>query len=251
MLAILLKDVPVKRIWAGDTFSSRTFIHSHSDCRMGGLTFVMFVLRFFVFHLYESPKFLMGRGKNAAAVETVHAVAKYNGKTSTLRVEHLDSIDEMFGRDEAETTATAAVKRNLEKFNLSHVRGLFATRKLAFSTSLTILLWGLIGLAFPLYNAFLPYFLATRGAESGDGSISMTYRNTVIIALMGSSLMSAASYIRNPWSVNCCLGSGTSSYWTQGSHVYCYRPHWSISLLLNHCTDLKRLTGMELWIQYH
>ena len=152
----------------------------------------MFVLRFFVFHLYESPKFLMGRGKNAAAVETVHAVAKYNGKTSTLQVEHLDIIDEHFGRNEIETTATAAVKRNLEKFNLSHVRGLFRTKKLAFSTGLTILLWGLIGLAFPLYNAFLPYFLATRGAESGDSSISITYRNTVIIALMGSSLMSVS-----------------------------------------------------------
>ena len=33
--------------------------------RMGGLTLLMFILRFFVFHLYESPKFLMGRGKNA------------------------------------------------------------------------------------------------------------------------------------------------------------------------------------------
>ena len=152
---------------------------------MGGLTFVMFVLRFFVFHLYESPKFLMGRGKNAAAIATVQHIAQYNGKTTTLSVEHLDAIDEQYGRSEADTSATAAVKRNLERFNLSHTRGLFRTRKLAFSTSLTILLWGLIGLAFPLYNAFLPYFLATRGPESGDGSISRTYRNTVIIALMG------------------------------------------------------------------
>jgi hypothetical protein len=171
----------------------------------------MFVLRFLVFHLYESPKFLMGRGKNAAAVETVHAVAKYNGKTSTLQVEHLDIIDEHFGRNETETTATAAVKRNLEKFNLSHVRGLFRTKKLAFSTGLTILLWGLIGLAFPLYNAFLPYFLATRGAESGDSSISITYRNTVIIALMGSSLR-GVSYNRNSRRIDCCMGSRTPSY---------------------------------------
>lgn len=144
----------------------------------------MFVLRFFVFHLYESPKFLMGRGRNADAIKTLHAVAKYNGKTSSLRVEHLDELDGMYATIEADTTAVAAVKRNLEKFNLSHVRGLFRTKKLAFSTSLTILLWGLIGLAFPLYNAFLPYFLATRGAETGNTSIGTTYRNTVIIALM-------------------------------------------------------------------
>jgi hypothetical protein len=155
---------------------------------MGGLTLVMLFLRFFVFHLYESPKFLMGRGKNQGAVNSVHAVAKYNGKTSSLQVEHLNSIDEVYGRNDADTTASAAVNRNLERFNLSHVRGLFHTRKLAFSTSLTILLWGLIGLAFPLYNAFLPYFLATRGAQTGDTSIGITYRNTVIIALMGTSL---------------------------------------------------------------
>jgi hypothetical protein len=152
---------------------------------MGGLTLAMFILRFFVFHLYESPKFLMGRGKNQGAVNTVHAVAKYNGKTSSLQVEHLDSIDEVYGQSDANTTASAAIERNLERFNLSHVRDLFHTRKLAFSTCLTIILWGLIGLAFPLYNAFLPYFLATRGAQTGDTSIGITYRNTVIIALMG------------------------------------------------------------------
>ena len=145
----------------------------------------MFILRFFVFHLYESPKFLMGRGRNQAAVDNIHAIAKYNGTESSLRVGDLDQIDTLYGRNEADTSATAAVKRNLERFNLSHVRGLFATRRLAFSTGLTISLWGLIGLAFPLYNAFLPFFLATRGAKSGDGSISITYRNTVIIALMG------------------------------------------------------------------
>jgi hypothetical protein len=127
----------------------------------------------------------MGRGKNAAAIATVQHIAQYNGKTTSISVAHLDAIDEQYGRSEADTSATAAVKRNLERFNLSHIRGLFRTRKLAFSTSLTILLWGLIGLAFPLYNAFLPYFLATRGAEAGDSSISTTYRNTVIIALMG------------------------------------------------------------------
>jgi hypothetical protein len=154
---------------------------------MGGLTFVMFILRFFVFHLRESPKFLMGRGRNADAVASVQAVAKYNGKTSSLQLEHLEQVDEMYGQSEVarESTAVAAVKRNIEKFNLAHVRSLFRTKKLAFSTSLTILLWGLIGLAFPLYNAFLPYFLATRGAETGNTSIGVTYRNTVIIALMG------------------------------------------------------------------
>lgn len=43
------------------------------------------------------------------------------------------------------TDAAAAVKRNLEKLNLTHVRALFATKKLAFSTSMIMAVWGLIG----------------------------------------------------------------------------------------------------------
>lgn len=43
----------------------------------------------------------------------------------------------------------------------------------------------IIGLGFPLYNAFLPYIQATRGAEFGDGSTYITYRNSLIIATLG------------------------------------------------------------------
>lgn len=103
-----------------------------------------------------------------------------------------------------QTDAAAALKRNLEKLNLTHVRALFASKKLAFSTVLIMAVWGLIGkfqpepirslfvlthpfsgLAYPLYNAFIPYILATRGAEYGDGSTYITYRNSLIIAVLG------------------------------------------------------------------
>ena len=49
-----------------------------------------FVLRFFVFHLYESPKYLMGRGRDAEAVEVIHKIAAYNGRTSSLTLEMLE-----------------------------------------------------------------------------------------------------------------------------------------------------------------
>jgi hypothetical protein len=65
------------------------------------------------------------------------------------------------------------------------VRALFATPKLAISTTLLILIWAFIGLGYPLYNAFLPYLQAIRGAEFGDGSTYLTYRNSLIIAVLG------------------------------------------------------------------
>ena len=41
---------------------------------MGGIAMMMFILRFFCFTLYESPKFLMGRGMSNYSLPTVLAV---------------------------------------------------------------------------------------------------------------------------------------------------------------------------------
>ncbi|KAI0260637.1 MFS general substrate transporter [Gloeopeniophorella convolvens] len=182
---------------------------------MGGLMLFLFVLRFFVFHLYESPKYLMGRGRDEEAVEVVHKVAAYNGKTSSLTLEMLRAAEER-GRTRSkgdsslesaqapaiDTSALGAARRTLRAFGTEHITPLFQTRKLAWSTSLLIILWALIGLAFPLYNSFVTYLyatfpfprlplltvfcsLATRGADFGDGSTYITYRNQVIISVIG------------------------------------------------------------------
>lgn len=134
--------------------------------------FILWAIRFFLFKLYESPKYLMGRGRDEAAVEVVHLVAEHNGTTSSLTVEDLKNAGSL-GLEEGpklDASAAGAVKRQLAKFNGGHVRSLFATKKLAYSTSLLIILWGgtflnfsftkidyatllaFIGLAFPLYG---------------------------------------------------------------------------------------------------
>ena len=148
---------------------------------MGGFWMVLFVTRF-LFTLFESPKFLMGRGRDAEAVEVVHQIAVRNGKTSRLLLEDLQSLNEEGVLD---TSSAAAIRRRLQKLDLTHVRALFATRKLAFSTTLIMLVWAFIGIAYPLYNAFLPYIQAQRGADFGDSSTYLTYRNTLIIATTG------------------------------------------------------------------
>jgi hypothetical protein len=146
--------------------------------------FFLWVIRFFLFNLYESPKYLMGRGRDAEAIKVLEKVAIYNGSTNRLTFEQLREIGVVAGAEtEAEEggvvdgSATAAIRRNLEHLKGEHVRSLFATRKLALSTSLLIVLWAFIGLAFPLYNAFITYFLQIRGIEFGDGSVYTTYRN--------------------------------------------------------------------------
>lgn len=149
---------------------------------MGGMAMIMFICRFVFFTLYESPKYLMGKGKDEQAVKIVHEVARRNGKTSSLTLADLQALDV----DGHQSTDTAAIlARRLEKLNFTHVRSLFATRKLAYSATLITTLWAFIGLAFPLYNAFLPFIQARKGAEFGDASIRITYRNLLIVAVMG------------------------------------------------------------------
>jgi hypothetical protein len=110
---------------------------------MGGIMIICWGLRFFVFHLYESPKFLVGRGRDEEAVEVIHKVAAYNGVKSSLRLEHLQAVDREHGAQNAvDTSVAAAAKRTLEMFDTSRVKALFVTRKMAYSTSLLIVLWG-------------------------------------------------------------------------------------------------------------
>ncbi|WWC66074.1 uncharacterized protein I303_108696 [Kwoniella dejecticola CBS 10117] len=159
---------------------------------MGGTALVMFFIRFFIFHIYESPKYFMGKGRDEDAVRIVHEVARRNGKESTLTVEDLRACESLGGAadvitrsEKHESNAKKAIRRKLEQVNGKHIRALFATKRLAFSTSMIMVVWAFIGLAFPLYNAFIPFTLATKGAEFGDSSTYITYRNACIIAVLG------------------------------------------------------------------
>jgi len=52
---------------------------------MGGISMVEFFIRFALFTVFESPKYLMGKGRDEEAVRVVHEVARRNGKTSTCK----------------------------------------------------------------------------------------------------------------------------------------------------------------------
>ncbi|KAK3984841.1 synaptic vesicle 2-related protein [Cladorrhinum sp. PSN332] len=151
---------------------------------VGGLTLVMFLVRFLVFELHESPKYLMGKGRDEDAVIVVREVARQNGKECNLTVEDLRRC-EPEGYVRSKVGAGAAVKRKLEVVKFERVRVLFGTRRLALSTGLIMAIWAFIGLGYPLYNAFLPYIQSQKGVDFGDGSTELTYRNLLIIASLG------------------------------------------------------------------
>jgi len=61
-----------------------------------------------------------------------------------------------------------------------HLKGLFATKKMAYSTVLLCLITLVVDIGLSLYFMFLPYIITTRGAQFGDSSLDITYRNTII-----------------------------------------------------------------------
>ncbi|KAL1699023.1 major facilitator superfamily domain-containing protein [Schizophyllum commune] len=170
---------------------------------LGGTTLVLWAVRFFAFRMFESPRYLVGKGRDAEAVKVIHDIARFNGKEATLTVEELAGVrakgDEekggVVGEDQGERKAHEPVLTRTSVFRMEHMRGLFATPKIALSTSLLVVLWGLIGLASTLYNSFLPFILQNRGNVYGDGSLYTTYRNNAILAVIGIPAAFLAGYL--------------------------------------------------------
>ncbi|EEH36307.2 hypothetical protein PAAG_06725 [Paracoccidioides lutzii Pb01] len=151
---------------------------------LGGLTLVMFMCRFFLFHLYESPKFLLSRGRQEEAVSVVHAVAYTNGSSTWLTNEILNEIGgypEEISPDQQKLSNLEIVKRQLSKFSTQRIAPLFATKKLGFTTVLLWFCWATIGMGYPLFNSFLPQYLGNNGKTP----VSIVYRNYAITSIIG------------------------------------------------------------------
>ncbi|KAK2744622.1 hypothetical protein FQN57_004227 [Myotisia sp. PD_48] len=153
---------------------------------IGALTFVMFLCRFFLFHLYESPKFLLSRGRQNEAVAVVHAVA-YKNKAKTWLTEEI--LNEVGGHPEQTNNQKLSnveiIRRQMGKFSGERIAPLFATKRLAITTLLLWFCWATIGMAYPLFNAFLPQYLARGGGDHPPPSTNTVYRNYAITSIVG------------------------------------------------------------------
>ncbi|KAF5607986.1 synaptic vesicle transporter SV2 [Fusarium pseudoanthophilum] len=122
----------------------------------GALVFFLLLLRVTVIRLRETPKYLLGVGKDEEVIETFQYLATKYNRTCSLTLQDLVACG----------TITSAHSKN--RFSISetmiHIRGLFSTKKMTISTASIFLSWTLIGLAYPLFYVFLPSYLASRGA---------------------------------------------------------------------------------------
>ncbi|KAF1989387.1 putative sugar transporter [Aulographum hederae CBS 113979] len=159
---------------------------------LGVLTLFMFACRFFLFHLYESPKFLLSRGRQSEAVAVVHGIARHNKTHTWLTEEILDAIGGHPGEEDyLGPSATELGRRKLSAFSLEVLRPLFKERLLGITTILLWFIWAAIGMGYPLFNAFLPQYLehtSTSLPTSATTANEATSEQTVYISFLITSL---------------------------------------------------------------
>lgn len=146
----------------------------------------MFICRFFLYHLYESPKFLLSRGRQAEAVATVYGIAHYNKTHTWLTEDILNQIggDPETTEEDVKLSTIEVVKRSLSRFSMKRFSALFADKKIGLTTGLLWFQWTTIGMAYPLFNAFLPQYLANSGGGVQNDTATV-YRNYAITAIVG------------------------------------------------------------------
>ena len=114
---------------------------------IGAITFAMFLCRFFLFHLFESPKFLLSRGRQAEAVAVVHGIAYFNGSKTWLTEDVLNAIGghPEDSPEQEKLSVTEIIKRQLGKFGPERIAPLFSGWRLGTNTALLWFIWTTIG----------------------------------------------------------------------------------------------------------
>jgi hypothetical protein len=102
----------------------------------GALVFAMSVARVTVIRLKETPKYLLGEGKDAQLVADFQAMAQKYNRPCSITLEQLEACG---------TLRSAHGKSKVSVSELTiHFRGLFSSKKTAISTILVWLSWTLI-----------------------------------------------------------------------------------------------------------
>ncbi|TPX07166.1 uncharacterized protein E0L32_010869 [Thyridium curvatum] len=170
---------------------------------LGAITIFVFALRFLVFTFRETPKFLLYRGRDADAVDTLRHMAHKNGQTCRLTLEVLESLEPSSGPGSIGSGDSAAPvlggglnqlhagRRDKVVLELSRYKMLFDGWPMTRLTLLTWLTYIMDYWAFTVAGFYLPRILALK---NGAASVSLkatyaayiyTYAPGIVGVLLG------------------------------------------------------------------
>ncbi|OAL44006.1 MFS general substrate transporter [Pyrenochaeta sp. DS3sAY3a] len=180
-----------------------------APCRMGdnmGWRYLMITLgvialafgliRILAFKIPESPRYLLSKGRDAEAVEAVNYIARFNKKPETLTLSMLQEIDSHFsqGHREHHTVVSPStkglsqiqiLKESFKDYDSTSFKKLFSGKRMRRHTSVTFLIWLTVGIAYPLYFAFITSYLQTKSTYSANSSLSHSYMVYCIVSAVG------------------------------------------------------------------
>ncbi|KAF5013019.1 hypothetical protein FDECE_966 [Fusarium decemcellulare] len=143
---------------------------------VGGIAFILASLRIFCMKMEESPKWLVTQGKFDEAIAALSVMARENKTDLNITASDFHPVAHL---------EDGATKREQLRSYVVGMKGLFATKMQALSTSGVMVLWACIGVAYPVYTLYLPVYLQNRGADLGSGSTFQTYRDYSISSTVG------------------------------------------------------------------
>ncbi|KAJ4864017.1 major facilitator superfamily domain-containing protein [Trichoderma breve] len=146
----------------------------HFTC--GGLVLIMAIARFALVRMVQTPRWLIAQNRDEEVIKTLNGISLKAGKSHSLTLEQLQAEGIVLHTQESAWSATRLKM---------HFKGLFQTRQLAWSTTVIIANWFVIGMVSPLYSVFLPFYLASRGADFGESSTYLTWRDYAINQVAG------------------------------------------------------------------
>jgi MFS family permease len=155
---------------------------------LGAINILVFFMRFAIFTIHESPKFLLSHGRNEKAIEVLQKVAKVNGQKCGLTLadfENADAAEEdadfgAGGKTPTDTTYwLGRVKAEVGKY-----KQLFANKHMARVTILVWLTYICDFWGFTLSGAYFPKIIAIKDADV-HLTLRQTYRNYMAIYTPG------------------------------------------------------------------
>ncbi|KAL2825518.1 MFS general substrate transporter [Aspergillus pseudoustus] len=146
----------------------------HFTC--GGLVLVLSILRLIVVRMVQTPKWLIAQNRDEEVISFLSDLAAKYDRPMTLTLDDLRREGNVSGTEKSAWSSIRIAQ---------HVLGLFQTRQLAWSYTVIILNWLVIGMVSPLYHVFLPYYLASQGRKVGASSVDTTWRNYAINQVSG------------------------------------------------------------------
>ncbi|KAG9083527.1 hypothetical protein FS749_005960, partial [Ceratobasidium sp. UAMH 11750] len=122
------------------------------------MTFLMFLARYVLFTLQESPKYLLAKGRDQEALEVLQHVAKRNGRTISLTLEQFEEINRLGPKigNPTERSNIKILKNAFTSFDMSHIKVELRSRIIRFG----ILRISIAFIAFVLHLQTRPQYLA-------------------------------------------------------------------------------------------